>query len=681
MRNPSSLLLFTILCCSFANAQENKPSPMQQLVLDPVVQSLISPRHAMPMAQTFPSMTIDTTIDVLEYHCRFDWTMALRTPIALRPLRKTTSNVSITLRSRVNNLRVIILDAVELQIDSVLREGEKLPFSATPTELRITPTTALQRDDQITFTVFFANLSDNEGLYLYSASDAAALNVPYASGFTFSQPENARRIYPCNDQPDDKALFTATLRLPKGFTAVSNGVITDSIADTDSTTIQTWHHPLEMSPYLFAVNASEYVSYSQTHTRTDGSVVPIVNYQFDVDLDGPVFNAKRAVENVPLMFEAFESYFGRYPYETYGHVSVSPVPFGGMEHQTMTTVNRRWLTGQFENGYAHEIAHQWLGDDVTCATWADIWMNEGGATWGEALFEEYRGGADAYRALLWARRAKYMVNGLAEPPVYNIPLAIIFNEATTYCKSAWVYHMMRKLNGDELFFPALRTYIQTYAGSSAQTFQMLEFFKNALPNSPVDWDVFFDQWLVKAGHPVFDVVVRQTSGMQPFAYTVSVAQTQNAPNVPLVFVTPLSFRFTTANGVRDTVVMIDSRTTTFTIEMESALTKTDVDLFNEVLCEKDLRVVSAADDKIRATWCNLLGKHPAVAGQPLGVSVPDAGEGTLVLRSITGETVGSASLVMGVGLVPTADLPAGAYTLSVSSGTRTALFTVLITGE
>ncbi len=683
MTTPLRILVAIVGWCAAASlaAQENKPSFVEWLIEDVKTRDIVAPRHPMPMGvQSFPQKEIDTTIDAQSYTVYFDWYMPLLTPRAERPRRKATAYVTSTVRSRVNDLPSVVFDAIGLEIDSVTSPSGRLQFQKTARTVTVNLPAPIDRGQDVTFTIHYAILNEDNGLYMYAEPDAAANNVPYASCFTFSQPENSRRWFPCNDQPDDKALFTARLRVPKGYTAVSNGVQIDSVADGDTATIQTWHHDVVMSTYLFAVNASKYVMYPQEYRRPDNSVVPIANYHFDVDQDGPFFNATNAVRNVPLMFEALESYFGRYPYTTYGHVAVSPVPFGGMEHQTMTTVNRIWLNGSYDLGYAHEVAHHWIGDDVTCATWADIWLNEGGASWSEALYDEYRFGRDGYMAVMNRNRSGYLQRGLAEPPIYDIPIANIFNVATTYYKASWVYHMMRRMVGDSVFFPVLRDYIAAYAKGSAQTYEFQAFLKARIPTPRVDWDTFFDQWLVKAGHPVFDVVARDSDIPMPNTYRVTVAQTQQAENVPDVFIVPLQLRFLNGSNRFDTTVLMSQRSMVIDITLPFQLDSVAVNPDRDILSQQRSSVVSADEDP-STLWCVLAGSHPITAGEPLRLALTNVDNAVFTIRSISGETLGTTGAPAGVVLVPTDGLAPGMYVVTVTSGTRMRTIPFVINGQ
>ncbi len=665
-----------------AHAQEDKPSFLEWLVTDEKLEASLRPLHGHHlMGEVIPRKVIDTAIDVQSYDVTLDWYSALKTPRAKRGERKATGIVKAVVRARADSLTAIVFDATTLIIDSVTVNGRAITHRKNVRSLTMELPTLLRRGQDVEVVIHYANRSDDAALYLFAEEDAKAINVPYASGFTFSQPEDARRWFPCNDQPDDKAYFTAHVRVPSGFTAVSNGVPIDSVADGDTASVQTWRHDQIMAAYLFAVNAAPYVLYMQEYKRDDGTTMPIRNYHFDVDDQGTRFNARRAVQNVPEMFTAFEKFFGRYPYSTYGHVAVSPVQFGGMEHQSMTTVNRRWLVGDQELGYAHEVAHQWIGDEVTCATWADIWLNEGGATWGEALWAEHYAGNPGYMNVLWAKRGQYMLVGLLEPPIYDIPIGIIFNVNTTYYKSSWVYHMMRRMVGDDAFFPALRAYITAYAKSSAQTYQFMEFLESQIPNPPVAWSTFFHQWLVKAGHPIFDAVIRPLPGGAQYAYRVTISQTQSATNVPDVFHMPVRVRILGPGTTRDTVIVMTQRTQTIDLDLGWVPRELVLDPDNDILCEKQSSVVSVNGDERESMQLRVLGPHPVTQGQPLRVMSSFDGVVSVRVVSVTGEVVATLELPSGVSHMHTSQFMPGTYVLTTADGRSDIHLPFIVTGR
>lgn len=676
------ILIAMLILVTAASAQhpvEGKSACHDAFFLDPHLREAAMPMHPPALVSTaFPHKELQERIDVISYDIRLDWYHALTTPSVLRGQRKATGHVHARIRSMVNGLDTLVLDAVALTVDSVFVDGMRVPFSGSVTLLRIPLSTAVDADDTIDVDIHYAIRTSDRAFYAYSQEDANQLSLPHPIAFTFNEPEDARRWLPCHDVPSDKALFTVNVRVPAALTVVSNGTPRPTVADGDTASWQSWHHPLPMPTYLFAVNASDYVLYEQVYRRTSGGEVPIYNYHWGMDDSGLFFNARNALRNIPRMFEAFEDKYGEYPFPTYGHVTVAPIQFGGMEHQSMSTINRRWLMGDVETGYAHELAHQWFGDMVTCETWGDIWLNEGGASFSEAVWLGFSEGAEGYRRLLADRRNVYMKNGLAEPPVYDIPMATLFNEATTYCKSGWVYHMMRRMTGDDAFFPAIRTYLQRHRLSSAQTADMLETLQQEIPAPTVPWDTFFDQWLVKAGHPVFvaDAVQSWMDGGH-YVTTVTVAQTQQADNVPNPFIVPLTIRLHGQGQSKDTTVLMSASNLQVDIASTFVLDSIQLDPDDDLLCEKTVNTVSSVDrdDVVANAVLRLTGSHPVEHGMSAQFVVETAAA-TLQIVDAMGRQVFANDVVSGIVMVPTSAMTPGLYVARLVSSTSGPVSTV-----
>lgn len=637
------------------------------IYLDPTLHEMVAPRHPdhVLAVDGFPRRDIDSTMDVLSYEIWIDMVDVLTVPRSERGPRKAEARVRATVRmSSVATVPVTTLafDAIGLFIDSVQVDLQPALFTVTDNALLIELPSSKSANDTVVVDISYAIGSDSRGLYGYSSAelDSAGLLEPIA--FTFSQPEDSRRFFPCNDKPFDKAIVTTHTRAPEGFTVVSNGVRTDSVADGSGASWQTWYEPTAKPTYLLAYAVSRFHRYDQQVELQDGRIVPILNYHWLADHDGPTYNALRALQNVPAMFAPFEEAFGPYPLETYGHMTVAPIRFGGMEHQTMSTINRRWLVGDVESGYAHELAHQWVGDLVTCATWGDIWLNEGGASWGEAVWFGAKFGPEGYKGLLASRRSRYLRRGLSEPPVYDIPLAILFNEATTYSKSAWIYHMMRTLVGDDIFFPALQAYLRDYAFGAAQTADLLQVLEREVPAPVVPWQTFFDQWLYQAGHPVLATVVRvdaEEAGRYPCRVTVR--QTQSGDNVPTAFMTPLTIRLQRDGRTADTTVLLSERVATFTLHVPFQPDSVVLDPNDDILCEKTSAVVTSVGTDPRRT--GVLGGVPHVRSTLLTLAVEP--HSVVMIHAMDGTLLYHGTEQSDLAVIDTQNFPVGIAAISV----------------
>ncbi len=350
--------------------------------------------------------------------------------------------------------------------------------------------------------------------------------------WTLSQPWFAYTWWPAEDDNADKATAQLAFTVPASMTAVSNGVLVGTQTLAGSRRRFTWRTRYPTADYLIAFAATNYRESSRTFSW-EGTLMPVVAYLYP-ESDTPSLRAQAfaALD----MLEAFSRRFGPYPFleEKYGlyQWGVS----GGMEHQTITG------QGYFsESLTAHELAHQWWGDLVTCATWSDIWLNEGFATYSEALWEESKGGPAALAAAMQARRPGRVDGSVYIPQPTSV--ARIFSGDLSYRKAAWVLHMLRLVVGDDGFFEILVRWRQRYAFAAATTEQ---FRAVAEEVAGVELGWFFDQWVYGIGAPAYAWGWRPVSAAGRHFVELFVEQTQ--PPVWPLFTMPLPLRVGLGNA-------------------------------------------------------------------------------------------------------------------------------------
>lgn len=633
---------------------------------------------------TFPTKRIPTDYDVLTYDLQFDLVNVLKTTRSERGRRKVEPNINLTFKL-LKPADHIALDASDLEIDAVTMDDATVGFDTlTQNTLTIRFASTLDTGVVHKLTILYAILHDNRGFNALAPEDDTAKKLLEPQVFTFSQPEDARWWFPCHDTPSDKAIFSVMVRTPTEFRSTSNGVRVSDLVDSDSTHVERWRQSEPMPTYLVVMNASRYRVYDQVYKRSATDSVPIKSYQWDGDFKNDSFDVVATFENVPRMFSTLERLFGRYPFSTYGHTTIAPVNFGGMEHSSMTSIARMWLKANAEIGVVHELGHQWLGNLVTCATWADLWLNEGGASFVEALWMEELQGRNGYVGRLMQRRAQYMKKGLDEPPVYDQPMWALFNDATTYCKASWIYHMIRQMVGDTVFFESMRTYFVENARQSLQTADMLAFWKRQVPTPLVPWDTFFDQWLVQQGHPVMSIaIVKNDHNNGRFDYTFVINQTQVHDNVPEAFVFPLRIRIARGDSVREDRVLITQRTQSYMMynTFDGEIT---VDPYQEVLNQKDTVVTTDVIETGASTMPSItvVGALPHARRTNLQVLCTGLrAASTLRLSELSGATLAEVSINVDNNLATfdTSLLSPGVYALTYRSGPSTISSTIVIT--
>ncbi len=300
---------------------------------------------------------------------------------------------------------------------------------------------------------------------------------------TLSEPIYASTWFPCNDIPSDKALMDIYISNKSDKVSVSNGNLISVENNGDRSTYH-WRTVYPISTYLIAIYSADYKSFQQNYESISGDTIPLYFYAYDYDFDKAKVDFDGHIEYLRI----FEELFGEYPFtkEKYG-VAEFGWEAGAMEHQTITGMASRLIGGNnmFKDIYIHELAHQWWGNAVGPKSWMDIWLNEGFATYSEALYWEKVSGPRALRSTMAAKYDEYLGGKLSDPGTF------IFNRIV-YNKGAWVLHMLRKEIGDEKFFEFLKSYYTKFKYSNASTNDMQQLCEKVIGKK---LDKFFDQWV------------------------------------------------------------------------------------------------------------------------------------------------------------------------------------------
>ncbi|WP_426059336.1 M1 family metallopeptidase [Hymenobacter sp. B1770] len=381
-------------------------------------------------------------------------------------------------------------------------------------------------------------LSNRSSVHLDTYSGAPTF--PYNVTWSLSEPFSAHEWFPCKQVLTDKAdssdvWVTTTLPNKVG----SNGVLVRTVTLPGNKVRYEWksRHPIVY--YLISVAVAPYQEYVNYANPAGGPRIPIVNYVYN---QAYLDYWKTRIDLTPGFIENFSALVGLYPFadEKYGHAN-APL-FGGMEHQTMTT----------QDGYsftltAHELFHQWFGDNVTCASWEDIWLNEGFASYGEYLaLQAFDTPANARGWMNEAHRLAFLNSG----SVYvsdTTSVSRIFDYYLSYKKGAGVVHMLRYLlHDDTKFFRALRTFQTQFSGSTARTADLQAIFE-AEAGRPLGY--FFQQWFRGRGYPAFEVRWNQSGSNVVLRVDETVSQPATTP----FFETDVDYRLTFTNGTTQTV--------------------------------------------------------------------------------------------------------------------------------
>ncbi|MFC2113662.1 M1 family aminopeptidase [Bacteroidota bacterium] len=448
-------------------------------------------------------------------------------------------NVTILARVQNNPLSTMVVELYNsLKVDRVLVNGEEKQFSHIGNEINISLGSALDTDAMLEAQIFYGGPT-GEGLFTDIDEDWG-----FQVTSNLSAPFFAKDWFPCKENLEDKAdsvhVFITT---DYGLMGISNGIHTGTTYFPNGKVRYEWKSNYPIAFYLIFIAVGDYIEYN-IQAQPAGFSKPIFIQNFLYDHPQTLSIYKDQIDVTIAIMEVFCDLFGPYPFreEKYGHYMW---PWGGgMEHQTMTGM------GNFEFYLvAHELGHSWFGNYVTCATWQDIWINEGFATYAgylatENLGPEYADGERAYRFGSAMREPDGSVY-IPEDEVDDD--SRIFNLSLSYNKGAALLHMIRfELQDDALFFQTLRTFISRYANDVATGMDFKEVLEES---SGMDFTDFFNQWYFGAGFPIYEVEWEQVGQV----VTLNSTQTTSSSKTTL-FKMPMEYRMFYSGG--DTTVRV-----------------------------------------------------------------------------------------------------------------------------
>lgn len=403
----------------------------------------------------------------------------------------------------------IPFDAVNLKISKVEVNGHSVKFEYDENTLTV-PTAKIGKKGIVR--IHYSVTKPKLGIFfIHPTKDQP--NKPYQA-WTHSESQEARAWYPCQDQPESKCPIEMHITVPAPFNVVANGDLTTSKPSKDKKeTTFSWKLDSPNAPYLnaFMVGDFDVVKEKWEHVS--------VEYYAQ---KGRGDEAKRVFGNTPKMLQFFSDFTQyNYPHKKYAQIAVADFIYGGMEHTTCTTQTDRALQDELahkeypvlpETLAAHELAHQWFGDLLTCNDWAHGWLNEGFATYFENLWVEHSLGKDEFELTRWQDTQIYFEEDKMEyrrPIVSNLyaqPEDLF--DRHLYEKGALVLHTIRTLLGDKGFKDAVAHYVNTHAHQAVQTEDLITAIREATGKNLTG---FFDQWIYGAGFPELKVSIHYDS--------------------------------------------------------------------------------------------------------------------------------------------------------------------------
>jgi aminopeptidase N len=421
---------------------------------------------------------------------------------------------------------------------------------------------------------------ERDGLFIDEKDDVTSVT------FTDAEPQGARHWIPCYDEPSDKATFTQHITVPRDYQLVANGTL-ESLEKSADWWTYTWQEHYPQPTYLIAFAASKYFVTHDTFAVVDGTEVPMRLWLLESQDVESKFQETRHI------MEYYSEIFPPYPFRDEKYDQAHAPMGGAMENTTCTFFNTFSNWGDdWSWVIAHEMSHHWWGDWLTCATWADLWLNEGFATYCEVLWWEEKYGQEGYDAY-----ARYIMNLYLEHgqrhPIYDPPWSDLFG-TTTYKKGGSVLHMLRQVLGDSVFFAGLGQYGWQNANEAVITDDFQDIMEE-VAGQDLDW--FFDAWIYGPGHPHYEIGWRPVTPATPVTHLSSenptpayeiefaIAQTQDQDVHYFPFRMPLEIAIY-SGGDEEIFTIIDSiGYQRFTIEVEEEPDYFTLDPANKVLCE------------------------------------------------------------------------------------------------
>jgi aminopeptidase N len=442
--------------------------------------------------------------------------------------------------------------------------------------------------------------------------------------WSLSEPFSAYEWWPCKQSLTDKADSCAVkVTVPSNCKAGSNGIL-EAVVDLGNGTKRfEWKHRHPIDYYLISVAVAKYVEYN-VYANPVGAPAPILIQNFIYDNPATLSNFQADIDETVDFMELFSDLYGLYPFadEKYGHC-MAPLS-GGMEHQTMTT------QGFFEKSLtAHELGHQWWGNNVTCASWADIWVNEGFASYSDFLMIEN---------LYPAEKTQYMLDVhssvMSQPDgsVYvldSLNENRIFSGRLSYDKGSAIVHTMRfMLNNDIDFFQALKDFQVNFKDSVAKGLDV----KVALETeSGLNLTNMFNEWYFGEGYPTYSARWNSIGN----DLLLEITHTASMPSVTPTFTNPLELRFSRV-GLADTIIRFDINT-----NLDQYFVANAGNVTNIVSFDPNNWVINKVGTKIKDVNFNeIAGLNDLTANQELHIS-PNPTDGTI---SISGNFEGDAKL-------------------------------------
>ncbi len=400
-----------------------------------------------------------------------------------------------------NNISEVDLMLLALNVDSIFVESVPQVFTYNDTTIHIQLSNTYQTNDLLELEIYYHGTAhtDDDGWGGVLSSGGYFYNLGVSMS---ADPHNYGRVwYPCIDNFTDKASYLFNITCQDQRTAICGGTLQNEIDNGDGTKTFSWLLDEETPTYLTSVAIGNYQVYRDTFSAILGQI-PVAIYA----RSNEIANVPGSFANLETIFHFYENRFGAYRWNRIGYVGV-PFNGGAMEHAENIAYPNSSIDGTLNSEllYAHELSHSWFGNATTCSTAGEMWLNEGWASYCEALVTEALYGEDEFKTYNRNRHIDNLQHLQFDEggywPLYNIPIDLTYS-SHVYKKGADIVHSLRTHLGDDLFFTTISNYLNDHQYQSVSSYDLRDYLS---ANTPYDLTGFFDSWVFSGGWLQFEV--------------------------------------------------------------------------------------------------------------------------------------------------------------------------------
>ncbi|MFZ1370927.1 MAG: M1 family aminopeptidase [Ferruginibacter sp.] len=582
--------------------------------------------------------------DVTYYRCEWEVNPAVRYISG-----KVTVYFFIT--TGTGNIQLDLMNP--LIVDSVKQRNEVLVKQHTSNTLTVNFSSPINAGVLDSISIFYRGVPPNTGFGSFIQDQHLGIPVMWS----LSEPYGSRDWWPCKNGLDDKAdSIDIYITSPAQYRAASNGLLqSETLIAGNTKKVTHWKHRYPIATYLMCFAVTNYVVFNNS-VQLGNITLPMQTHCYPESLTA----FQNGTQNTLNAIQLFHNTFGDYPFikEKYGHVQFGWG--GGMEHQTAS-----FMVSLNESLVAHELGHQWFGDKITCASWEDIWLNEGFATFLAAFYME-----DKYPANKIAAR-KSVINNITSAPGGSVwvddttSVGRIFSGRLSYNKGSYLLYMLRWKLGDAVFFNALRSYLldPQLAYGFANTNDLVHHLEQASGQNLAE---FFKDWFKGQGYPTYNV---QWTPVGSQYVNIKMNQTTSHTSVDF-FELPVALTF--KNATQEKTIVVDNKTNGETFFRNIGFIADTVLIDPEYWLVTKNNVSSkvpdaAAGQNIVQVFPNPINDHFTVYMRKMA-----SASANINIYNAAGQLVYTKNIVLTNGSeyldVPSKHLPAGTYFLRINAG-------------